>query len=56
MADPAKSFTEPHNGFPAVLVRQPAIDVSELAELITDAWRSQAPCALITELDRPSAW
>ena len=42
-ADPEKFFTEPHyNGFPAVLVRLPAIDAGELAELITDAWRGQA--------------
>jgi hypothetical protein len=39
-ADDAKFFTEPHyNGFPAVLVRLPAIGADELAELIVDAWR-----------------
>ena len=55
-ADPAKFFTEPHyNGFPAVLVRLPAIDPDELAELITDAWRCQAPRALAAELDGPGA-
>jgi hypothetical protein len=54
-ADPAKFFTEPHyNGFPAVLVRLPAIDAGELAELITDAWRCQAPRALAAEFDRTS--
>lgn len=43
-ADERKFFTEPHyNGFPAVLVRLPAIDVGELEELIIDAWRCQAP-------------
>lgn len=43
-ADGEKFFTEPHyNGFPAVLVRLPAIDVAELEELIIDAWRCQAP-------------
>jgi hypothetical protein len=53
-ADPEKFFTEPHyNGFPAVLVRLPAIDAGELAELITDAWRCQAPRALAAELGRP---
>jgi hypothetical protein len=53
-ADPEKFFTEPHyNGFPAVLVRLPAIDADELAELITDAWRCQAPRALAAELGRP---
>jgi hypothetical protein len=53
-ADPQKFFTEPHyNGFNAVLVRLPSIDLSELAELITDAWRCQAPRALAAELGRP---
>ncbi len=53
-ADPAKFFTEPHyNGFPAVLVRLPAIEAAELAELITDAWRCQAPRALAAEFGRP---
>ena len=52
-ADPAKFFTEPHyNGFPAVLIRLAAIDTGELAELIIDAWRCQAPRALAAELDR----
>jgi hypothetical protein len=46
-ADPEKFFTEPHyNGFPAVLVRLAAVDEDELRELITDAWRCQAPPAL----------
>jgi hypothetical protein len=53
-ADPAKFFTEPHyNGFPAVLVRLPMVDAAELAELITDAWRCQAPRALVAELGQP---
>ena len=52
-ADPDKFFTEPHyNGFPAVLVRLPAIDTGELAELITDAWRCQAPRALTARVGR----
>jgi hypothetical protein len=46
-SDAAKFFTEPHyNGFPAVLVRLGAVEVDELRELITDAWRCQAPCGL----------
>jgi hypothetical protein len=50
-ADPARFFTEPHyNGFPAVLVRLPAIDTGELEELIIDAWRCQAPRALAERL------
>ena len=47
-----KFFTEPHyNGFPAVLVRLPLIDVEELEELIMDAWRCQAPRALADALE-----
>ena len=50
--DGSKFFTEPHyNGFPAVLVRLEAIDVDELEELIIDAWRSQAPAALVADFD-----
>jgi len=42
--DPKKFFTEPHyNGFPAVLVRLPAVTARELRPLITEAWRCQAP-------------
>jgi hypothetical protein len=45
-------FTEPHyNGFPAVLVRLPAIDVTRLEELILDAWRCQAPRALVDSFE-----
>ena len=48
--DGSKFFTEPHyNGYPAILVRLDAIDVDELAELITDAWCCQAPKALVEE-------
>lgn len=51
-SDPDKFFTEPHyNGFPAVLVRLTAVDVDELAELLTDAWCCQAPRALVKEFD-----
>src|SRR6188474_1432173 len=43
-----KFFTEAHyNGFPALLVRLPLIDADELEELIRDAWRCQAPRALV---------
>ena len=47
-----KFFTEPHyNGFPAVLVHLAAVGKAELTELITQAWRCQAPKALAKELD-----
>ena len=52
-SDPETFFTEPHyNGFPAVLVRLPQIGVVELKELIIDAWRSQAPRALVDAFER----
>jgi len=35
----------------AVLVRLATIGVDELAELITDAWRCQAPPSLISDFD-----
>jgi hypothetical protein len=42
--DPAVFFTEPHyHGFPAVLVRLPAVSLEQLEELIVDAWRCLAP-------------
>jgi hypothetical protein len=51
-ADQEKFFTEPHyNGFPAILVRLPAISPAELRELLTDAWRTQAPKSLVKTFD-----
>jgi hypothetical protein len=45
-------FTEPHyNGFPAVLVRLPAIDLEFLREVLTSAWRCQASKRLIRAFD-----
>lgn len=41
--DKDKFFTEPHySGFPAVMVRLPAITVRELRPLIEEAWRCMA--------------
>jgi hypothetical protein len=52
-ADDVKFFTEPHyNGFPAVLVRLPAIGADELAELIIDAWRCLAPRDLVDSFEQ----
>jgi len=49
-AAPETFFTEPHyNGYPAVLVRLAAVDEAELRELLTDAWRCQAPKRLVKE-------
>jgi hypothetical protein len=51
-SDPEKFFTEPHyHGFPAVLVRLAAVAVDELEELLTDAWRCQAPRSLVKAFD-----
>jgi hypothetical protein len=51
-SDPEVFFTEPHyNGFPAVLVRLAAIDVDQLEELLTDAWRCMAPKTLVQAFD-----
>lgn len=47
--DPEVFFTEPHyDGYPAVLVRLPAIELDLLAEILVQAWRSRAPKRLIT--------
>jgi hypothetical protein len=52
--DPVKFFTEPHyDGFPAVLVRLPAVTARELRPLITEAWRCQAPKDLDTKKKVP---
>jgi hypothetical protein len=42
--DPDVFFTEPHyDGYPAILVRLPAIDSVLLGKVLTDAWRLRAP-------------
>ena len=42
--DGERFFTEPHyDGFPAVLVRLPAVTARELRPIIVEAWRCQAP-------------
>src|SRR5437868_5438930 len=49
--DPAKFFTEPHyEGFPAVLVRLPAVTARELKPIIVEAWRCLASKDLIATL------
>lgn len=48
--DPAIFFTEPHyDGYPAVLVRLPGIDVDLLEKVLTDAWRTRAPRRLLSD-------
>jgi hypothetical protein len=47
---PDAFFTTPHyDGYPAVLVRLEAVDPTELAELIEEAWRTGAPKRLVAE-------
>jgi hypothetical protein len=46
-------FTEPHyDGYPAILVRLPAIDLDLLGVVLTDAWRLRAPKRLL-RADQP---
>jgi hypothetical protein len=46
-------FTEPHyDGYPAVLVRLPAIELGLLEKVLTDAWRTRASTQLAATLDR----
>lgn len=53
--DPEQFFTEPHyNGFPAVLVRLPRVTRAQLQKLLEDAWRCQAPRALLDDREQES--
>jgi hypothetical protein len=50
--NPDVFFTTPHyDGYPYVLVRLEAVDHAELAELIEDAWRIQAPKRVVKAYD-----
>jgi hypothetical protein len=50
-AAPDRFFDDDHyRGFPAVLVRLDVVDPAELADLLKDAWRIQAPKALLKRL------
>lgn len=52
-ADPKKFSTDAHyDGYAAVLIRLSVVDTDELFELLMDAWRSQAPRALLADLNR----
>jgi hypothetical protein len=57
-AEPDKLFITPHyEGYPAVLVRLSQVDLSEMTELVTDAWRICAPKRLLVayDVELPSA-
>lgn len=51
-ANPKRFRTTPHyDGWPIVLVHLPSIGKTELAELLTDAWRSKAPKRVLKAFD-----
>jgi len=51
-AEPEKFFTIPHyDGHASVLVRLETVARDELAELLTDAWRTRAPRRLAASLE-----
>lgn len=52
LMDPDIFFTEPHyDGYPAILVRLPAIDLDLLQDVLTQGWRSRAPRRLLADPD-----
>jgi hypothetical protein len=52
LGDPDVFFSTPHyDNVPYVLVRLDAVDPGQLAELVEDAWRTQAPKRLIAAHD-----
>jgi hypothetical protein len=54
-ADVEKFFTEPHyDGYPAVLVRLPAVTRAELRVLIAEAYRCVAPTPKAPEKKVPA--
>lgn len=54
--DPVKFFTEPHyNGYPAVMIRLPAMSAAELRPILTEAWRCVAPRDLGESARRPKS-
>ena len=51
-SEPDKFFTTPHyDGYASVLVHYTGIEVDELAELLTEAWRLRAPTKLLAAFD-----
>jgi hypothetical protein len=49
---PEVFFLTPHyEGYPYVLIRLEQIEHTMLAELLEDAWRTQAPKTLVTQRD-----
>ncbi|HYO61342.1 MAG TPA: MmcQ/YjbR family DNA-binding protein [Actinomycetota bacterium] len=55
-AEPDVFFTTPHyDGYPAMLVRLPAISDDELREILIESWRRVAPKRLVKQLDEGSS-
>jgi hypothetical protein len=51
-AEPGAFFITPHYGsYPAVLVRLNRIDLDEMTELVTEAWRLCAPKRMLAAYD-----
>lgn len=51
-SEPDTFFTTAHyDGHAMVLVHLDAVDVDELTEILTDAWRCRAPAKLVAESD-----
>lgn len=48
---PGSSSPSGNDGYPAVVVRLPAIEVGLLEKVLTDAWRCRAPKKLASMLD-----
>jgi len=52
LGQPDVFFSTPHyDGWPGVLVRMDVVSVEQLAELIEDAWRLQAPKRVVAAHD-----
>jgi hypothetical protein len=52
---PEVYFTTPHfNGYPAILIRLPAIPAAELRGLVRQAWVDRAPRKLLGEVKAPA--
>jgi hypothetical protein len=54
LGEPGLFFTTPgYDGWPLVMLWLPEVDVTRLAELVTDAWRMRAPADLAADVTEP---
>ena len=54
--DPDSFWQSPHyEGWPAVLIRLPAIPAKELREILRQSWLERAPKKLVAEFERAKA-